>query len=41
MGIWHADSWLPAQRKFVSAGGHAHKPPKTVAPTVLVLEYKF
>jgi len=36
---------LLTQRKFVSAMCHAHsnahKPPKTVAPTVLVLEYKF
>jgi len=24
---------LPAQRKFVSAGYHAHEPPKTVAST--------
>jgi len=34
-----------AQRKFVSARCHAHSnadiPPKTVAPTVLMLEYKF
>jgi len=33
---------IPAQRKFVSAMCHAHssahKPPKTVAPTVLMLE---
>jgi len=33
---------ITAQRKFVSAGCHAHsnanKPPKTVAPTVLMLE---
>jgi len=33
---------IPAQRKFVSAECHAHsndhKPPKTVAPTVLILE---
>jgi len=33
---------IPAQRKFVSAGCHAHsnayKPPKTVAHTVLLLE---
>jgi len=33
---------IPAQRKFVLAMGHAHsnahKPPKTVAPTVLMLE---
>jgi len=33
---------IPAQRKFVSSVCHAHcnshKPPKTVAPTVLVLE---
>jgi len=33
---------IPAQRKFVSAECHghsnAHKPPKTVAPTVLMLE---
>jgi len=32
-------------RKFVSAECHAHsnalKPPKTMAPTVLMLEYKF
>jgi len=32
---------IPAQRKFVSTGCHAHKPPKTVAPTDLMLEYKF
>jgi len=36
---------LLAQRKFVSAACHAHfdahKPPKTVAPTVLMLEYNF
>jgi len=35
---------IPAQRKFVSAECHAHsnahKPPKTVAPTVLMLELK-
>jgi len=35
----------PAQRKFVSslchAHSYAHKLPKTVAPTVLMLEYKF
>jgi len=33
---------IPAQRKFISAMCHAHskaqKPPKTVAPTVLMLE---
>jgi len=33
---------IPAQRKFVKAECHAHsnahKPPKTVAPTVLMLE---
>jgi len=33
---------IPAQRKFVSAMCHAHsnvhKPPKTVAPTVSMLE---
>jgi len=33
---------IPAQRKFVSAMCHAHsnahKPPKTVAPTALMLE---
>jgi len=33
---------IPAQRKFVSAECHAHsnvhKPPKTVVPTVLILE---
>jgi len=33
---------LLGQRKFVSAGCHAHsnahKPPKTVAPTILILE---
>jgi len=38
-------SEIPAQRMFVSAECHAHsnapKPPKTVAPTVLMLEYKF
>jgi len=36
---------IPVQRKFVSAGCHAHsnahKPPKTGAPTVLMLEYIF
>jgi len=36
---------IPAQRKFVSAKCHAHsnalKPPKTVPPTVLMLEEKF
>jgi len=36
---------LLTQRKFVSVECHAHsnahKPPKTVAPTVLMLEYKF
>jgi len=32
---------IPAQRKFVSAMCHAHKPPETVAPTVLMQEYKF
>jgi len=36
---------IPAQRKIVSEECHAysdaHKPPKTVAPTVLMLEYKF
>jgi len=32
---------LLTQRKFVSAGCHAHKPHKTVAPTALMLEYKF
>jgi len=35
---------IPAQRTLVSAGCHAHsnahKPPKTVAPTVLMLESK-
>jgi len=35
---------LLQQRKFVSAicdaHSYAHKPPKTVAPTVLMLEYK-
>jgi len=34
---------LLTQRKFVSVERHAHsnahKPPKTVAPTVLMLEY--
>jgi len=25
---------IPAQRKLVSAWYHAHKPPKTVAPTL-------
>jgi len=33
---------IPAQRKFVStmchAHSNAHKPPKTVAPTVFMLE---
>jgi len=36
---------LLTQRKFVSAECHAlpnaHKPPTTVAPTVLMLEQKF
>jgi len=32
---------LLAQRVFVSGGCHAHKAPKTVAPTVLMVEYKF
>jgi len=36
---------LLTQRKFGSAMCHAHsyayKPPKTVAPTILILEYKF
>jgi len=36
---------ISAHRKFVSAGCHAHsnahKPPKTVAYIVLMLEYKF
>jgi len=36
---------IPAQRKFVSAMCHAHsnahKPPKKVAPTVLMLKQKF
>jgi len=36
---------ISAQRTFVSAGYHAHsnahKPPKTVATAVLMLEYKF
>jgi len=36
---------IPAQRKFVSAECHAHsnahKPLKTMVPTVLMLEYKF
>jgi len=36
---------ISAQRKFVLAECHAHsnahKPPKTVAPTVLMLEQKF
>jgi len=36
---------IPAQRKFDSTECHAHsnahKPPKTVAPTVLMLELKF
>jgi len=35
---------IPAQRKFVSAGCHAHsnahKPPKTVAPKFLTLKQK-
>jgi len=29
---------LLAQRKFISAGCHSHKPPKAVASTVLMLE---
>jgi len=36
---------IPAQRKFVSAMSHAHfnahKPFKTVAPKVLMLEKKY
>jgi len=36
---------IPAQRKFISAECHArsnaHQPPKTVAPTVLMLDKKF
>jgi len=36
---------IPARRKLVSSMCHAHsndhKPPKTVAPTVSMLEYKF
>jgi len=35
---------IPAQPKFISAECHtnsnAHKPPKTVAPTVLMLDKK-
>jgi len=38
-------SEIPAQRKFISeqchAHSNAHKPPKTVAPTVLMLDKKF
>jgi len=29
---------IPAERKFVSAGCYSHKPAKTVAPTVLMLD---
>jgi len=42
LGFGMQISELLAQRKFVSAGCHvhsnAHKPPKTMAPTVLMLE---
>jgi len=42
LGLGMQISEIPAQGKFVSAGCHAHfnahKPPKTVAPTVLMLE---
>jgi len=41
LGIGMQILGLPAQRKFDSAGFHAqsntHKPPKDVAPTVLML----
>jgi len=44
LGIGMQVPEIPAQRKFVSAMSHAnsnaHKPPKTVAPTVLMLESK-
>jgi len=42
LGLGLQISEIPAQRKFVSemchAYSNAHKPPKTVAPTVLMLE---
>jgi len=38
LGLGLQISEIPAQRKFVSAMWHAHKPPKTVAPTVSMLE---
>jgi len=45
LGLNMKISKIPAQRKFVSAECHAHsnahKPPKTVDPTVLMLEQKF
>jgi len=45
LGIGMQIPELLTQRKFVSAGCHAHfnahKPHKTVAPTALMLGYKF
>jgi len=42
MGLGMQIPEIPAQRMFVSAMGHAHsnahKPPKTVAPSVLMLK---
>jgi len=42
MGLGMPIPEIPAQRKFVSemchAHSNAHKPPKTVAPPVLMLE---
>jgi len=32
---------IPGQSKFVSSGYNPHKPPKSVAPTVLMLEQQF
>jgi len=32
---------LLTQRKIISAACYAHNLPKTVAPTVLMMEYKF
>jgi len=36
---------IPAQRKIVSAERHAHsnahKPPKPVAPTIFMLDFRF
>jgi len=42
LGLGMQIAEIPEQHKFVSAGCHAHsnahKPPETVAPTVLMLE---